>query len=370
MSLDLYFICSVSSRDQRHLQMCNSIMAVMQGYGQVLNSHVVAENACDVAVQAQAAGTNIYQRGILWLDHAHAAVAEVSTPTTGGGSEIERCASTGKPLLILHNRDVRASPYLAGLSDRCPNVRFVVYDALADASSLVHDFLSSVPSRPFKGRFIVLDGPDLCGKGTQHRLLVSYLLNHPLDQENKLITVVATREPYNTHYQAEIRKILKESMDPHAKAERLTELFIKDRKVHVANEIIPGIARGAVVLSDRYKYSTLAYQSAQGISIEKIIALHHGMPVPDLVLFIDAPLEERLKRKAAVRDRPFEEVFEKDKDFQAKLDQQYELVARLHPQEHIVWINGSRSVQEIHQEISGYVDKLLFPQAAKDDVTK
>ncbi|MBI5398030.1 dTMP kinase [Candidatus Woesearchaeota archaeon] len=345
-------------------------MAVMQGYGQVLNSQVVAENALDIAVQAQAAGMNIYQSSISLLDHAHAAVAEVSTPTTGGGSEIEHCAGTGKPLLILQHREVRTSPYLTGLSDRCPNIRFVVYDALTDAFSLVHDFLSSIPHRPFNGKFIVLDGPDLCGKGTQHRLLVSYLLDHPLDRDNKLMTVVATREPYNTHYQAEIRKILKESMDTHAKAERLTELFIKDRKVHVANEINPGIARGAVVLSDRYKYSTLAYQSAQGISIEKIVALHHGMPVPDIVFFVDVPLEERLKRKAAVRDRPFEEVFEKDQEFQAKLDEQYDLVARLHPDDHIVRINGNRPVAEIHQEISGYVDKLLFPEAAKDDVTK
>jgi dTMP kinase len=105
------------------------------------------------------------------------------------------------------------------------------------------------------GKFIVLDGPDYCGKGTQHRMLVSHLLDHPLDRDNKLINVVATREPFNTQYTLEARRIMRESADPQQKAEQLKAIFFADRREHIDVLIVPALRAGCIVASDRYKYA-------------------------------------------------------------------------------------------------------------------
>ncbi len=114
-----------------------------------------------------------------------------------------------------------------------------------------------------KGKFIVLDGIDGCGKGTQVKLLANYLFD-----SNKKNHVFLTREPYHSEHYEEIRRLLKSGLNPRDNAERLTELFVADRKVHVAL-IESLLSQGINVVSDRYKYSTLAYQQTQGISFEK-----------------------------------------------------------------------------------------------------
>lgn len=214
---------------------------------------------------------------------------------------------------------------------------------------------------PLEGKFIVIDGADYCGKGTQHRMLGSYLLDHPLDRDNKYINVVMTREPFNTEYTKEIREILKTSKNIKADARRLFMLYIADRELHVESLIEPcTIDGGVTVVSDRYKYSTEAYQSLQGIPIEEIIAAHRFMPIPDLVFFIKVPVEERLKRKAALKDRPYDEVFEKDYEFQKMLDRQYDVLAKIHSTENIVIIDGNRPKDAIFEDIKPHVDMLLF----------
>jgi len=217
------------------------------------------------------------------------------------------------------------------------------------------------PNAPLKGKFIVIDGADYCGKGSQHRMLGAYLLDHPLDRDNKYINVVMTREPFNTEYTKEIRQILKESKDLRNVARRLFELYVFDRELHVVSLIEPlTVESGVIVFSDRYKYSTEAYQSLQGIPLEEILKAHKEMPVPDLTLFIKVPVEERLRRKAALKDRPYDEVFEKDNEFQKKLDAQYDSLVKIHSNENIVVIDGNRPKEAVFEDIKSHVDKLLF----------
>ncbi|MEK7143750.1 MAG: hypothetical protein AAB820_00250, partial [Patescibacteria group bacterium] len=116
-----------------------------------------------------------------------------------------------------------------------------------------------------KGKFIVLDGIDGCGKGTQVKLLANHLFDG--DKKNHIFL---TREPYNSEYYAKIRQFLKEGINPKDNAEVLTELFVKDRKVHA--ELIGNfLSRGIHVICDRYKYVTLVYQKIQGISFEELL---------------------------------------------------------------------------------------------------
>ena len=104
-----------------------------------------------------------------------------------------------------------------------------------------------------KGKFIVLDGLDGSGKGTQVKLLANYFFDR--DKKNHIFL---TREPYNSEYYEEIRRLLKSGLNPHDNAERLAELFVADRRVHAAL-IESLLSQGIDVVSDRYKYSTLAY---------------------------------------------------------------------------------------------------------------
>ena len=141
--------------------------------------------------------------------------------------------------------------------------------------------------------FIVVDGVNGAGKGTLLGKLVPYL-------ESKNKKVVLTREPGGTELGIQLRALLLEERA--GKLAPITEvmLFAADRAEHVATKIRPALAGGAVVLSDRYRYSTAAFQGyGRGLDLEKINQINtiaiDGM-VPDLVLLLDLSPEDGLKR--------------------------------------------------------------------------
>ena len=142
------------------------------------------------------------------------------------------------------------------------------------------------------GKFIVLDGPDGCGKTTQLELLAEYL-------NKKGIEVVKTHDPGGTKIGDQIRHLLKYGakgiMDVHTE----TMLFMASRAQLVAEVIKPAIEKGKTVLCDRFISSTCAYQGSSGYPIEKIIELGKlavGDVWPDLTIIIDIPAEEGLER--------------------------------------------------------------------------
>lgn len=202
-----------------------------------------------------------------------------------------------------------------------------------------------------RGKFIVLDGIDGSGKGTQAKLLADYLFDR--DKKNH---VFLTREPYNSEYYTEIRRLLKEGTNPKDNAELLAELFVKDRKVH-AGLIEEFLIRGVYVVCDRYKYSTLAYQQTQGISLVKLIEMHKGIFVPDLAIIFDMPVEIALKR-VKNSNRSHEEVFEQ-RGFQEKLRQNFLALPVALPDEKIIVIDGNQSVAEVFEAIKKETDKIL-----------
>jgi len=143
--------------------------------------------------------------------------------------------------------------------------------------------------------FIVFEGIDGCGKTTQILKLVDYL--HKKDKHSHIIL---TREPYK---QKEIREILKSNNNPYSEKEKLTELYINDRKKHIEELIKPALEKNFIVISNRYKYSTICYQSAQGQEMKKelnnLLEQHKNMLIPDFVFIIDTPTEIAIKRMAA-----------------------------------------------------------------------
>jgi len=201
-----------------------------------------------------------------------------------------------------------------------------------------------------RGKFIVFEGIDGSGKGTQMKLCASLLFDL-----NKDYDVYMTREP--TRDFKEIRSAMAQATSVTDSPEWYAEMFIKDRRQHVERYIEPALARGTHVLCDRYKHSTLAYQHAQGILLERLQGMHAGLLVPDLTFVFDCGVEVAYKRRhtAGATD-----VFEKNREFQEKLRANYLKLESVLRDERVVIINsGHRSVQEIAADVENHVRRLL-----------
>lgn len=140
-----------------------------------------------------------------------------------------------------------------------------------------------------RGLFICIEGIDGAGKSTQ----VSLLIKH-IDGLDKYIDILKTHEPWRS---AEIKKKLKEDADAFSDGLKLAELYVEDRINHTREIVNDALGKGTFVICDRYSMSTLAYQWAQGVELEKLLELHKGKGVliPDLVLVFDLSVEESLR---------------------------------------------------------------------------
>lgn len=200
-----------------------------------------------------------------------------------------------------------------------------------------------------KGKFIVFEGIDGCGKGTHLKLTHSYLWDL-----SKEIDIYATREPTRDFKQ--IRE--KMAQDTHVKkdAEWYLEMFVKDRKNHLDNYIIPILEEDTTVLCDRYKHSTIAYQNCQGIPLDKIILAHEGLFVPDLTFIFDCPAEIAFERR---RGDGATDVFEKDIQFQTRLRKKYLTLPNLLNRERIVIINSNQKIPMTFNHIKFFLDYIF-----------
>ncbi len=203
-----------------------------------------------------------------------------------------------------------------------------------------------------KGLFIVLEGIDGCGKSTQIKGLANYVFD--LDKSKH---VFLTREPTKiSKYGEQVRKLLANKKDPKKDSEFFTKLYVKDRWFHVKNHILPMINARCMVLSDRYKFSTFAYQLAQGADLKTLQQLHKGFPVPNLTIIIDITAEEAMKRLGKIGNK--KEVFE-NLEFLTKVRENYLRMKEIFAEENIVVINGMRPKEEVFKEIKKEVHKIL-----------
>ena len=131
-----------------------------------------------------------------------------------------------------------------------------------------------------KGKFIVLEGPDRCGKSTQAKLLYNYFLARGYD-------VLLTREPGGTPTAERIRQIV---LEPGLDVRPMAELFLYEasRSQHTQEKILPALEAGKIVICERYTMSTCAYQGyGRGIDLKTIETLNQIATLglkPDLTL--------------------------------------------------------------------------------------
>jgi dTMP kinase len=142
------------------------------------------------------------------------------------------------------------------------------------------------------GVFIVFEGIDGSGKSTHIKLLAKELRGRGLH-------VLETSEPSRDRIGTFIREYAERNVDRFT-LETETLLFAADRYEHVKKVIAPALELGQVVISDRYFYSSIAYQGATGIDLDWIREMNRFAPRPDLGLLLDITAEHSLER---VNDR-------------------------------------------------------------------
>ena len=148
-----------------------------------------------------------------------------------------------------------------------------------------------------RGVLLALEGVDGCGKSTQAELLASALRERGLE-------VVLTREPTDSLLGRQIREYFQGSERYLSPKEELN-LFMADRREHVAEVIDPALAEGKIVISDRYYYSSVAYQGALGLDPERILAQNEVMAVrPNLTVILTLPVAQALARLSGTPQRP------------------------------------------------------------------
>ncbi|HDZ35926.1 MAG TPA: dTMP kinase [Thermococcus sp.] len=204
------------------------------------------------------------------------------------------------------------------------------------------------------GTFIVIEGIDGAGKSTQAKLLAEWF-------EKKGYEVVLTKEPTDTAFGKLIRRLVltggKEGIIDGARISHEAEalLFAADRAEHVHKLIKPSLEAGKVVISDRYFYSSLAYQWARGLDLEWLIDLNRFAIRPDLVILLDLPVKESMKR---INGRSIKTEFDKIVELQKKVRENYLELAGRFPEIKIV--NAMASVEDIHNDIVALVEHELF----------
>jgi dTMP kinase len=151
-----------------------------------------------------------------------------------------------------------------------------------------------------RGLFVAFEGGDGAGKSTQSALLAGWLAERGAE-------VVQTREPGGTMLGRTLRELVLHGQDGSVSPRAEALIFAADRAHHVATVVRPALQRGAVVLTDRYLDSSVAYQgAARQLGHDEVRDLSlwavEGL-VPDLTVLLDVSSAEGRARRGDVHDR-------------------------------------------------------------------
>ncbi|MBC7194552.1 MAG: dTMP kinase [Caldisericia bacterium] len=189
------------------------------------------------------------------------------------------------------------------------------------------------------GFFITFEGIDGCGKSTQAKLLVENLLNLGVE-------VFWTKEPGGTELGKMVREIL---LKFNGDIDTLTEflLFASDRSYHV-KEIINELGKGKVVISERFKDSSIAYQGyGGGLSINFIERIHREITIlePDLTILLDISPLTSIKR-VKNPDR----IEKKGIDYLDRVRNGYLILSKIYKNRYIIF-DGEKEKISLSKEI-------------------
>jgi dTMP kinase len=216
--------------------------------------------------------------------------------------------------------------------------------------------------RPLRGLLLALEGGEGAGKSTQARLLAIWLRDQGYD-------VVATHEPGATKVGMRLRALLLDTAHTGLSPRAETLMYAADRAEHVASVILPALERGAIVVTDRYVDSSLAYQgSGRSLPVGDVAHLNQwatGGIQPNLTILLDLSPVAGLGR----RERSADRLEAEPNDFHQRVRAGFLALADAEPHRYLV-LDANRPPAEISREIQGRVRELLpdpVPFAAEEN---
>jgi len=194
-----------------------------------------------------------------------------------------------------------------------------------------------------RGRFIVLDGPEGCGKSTQSRLLLERL-------ESLNVSTLPVRDPGTTRIGEKVRALLLDpaNLEMGMRSEML--LYMAARAQMMAEVILPALDLGKTVLCDRFVSSTLAYQvGGDGITAEQIrqiadVAIKGRWP--DLTVILDMPTDRSFARVRREKDR----IEQRPPEYHAKVRENYLAQAKADPIRYRV-VSAEGTIEEVRERL-------------------
>lgn len=201
--------------------------------------------------------------------------------------------------------------------------------------------------------FIVLEGIDKAGKTTQAERLMGYLIKQG-------DSAIISSEPTEGVIGQLIRKAMQNQVfmikDQEKFDEQMAYLFAADRHYHLYNDQ-DGVYKlikedHCHVIATRYYFSSLAYNANNQEEFNFVYGLNQRFPNPDLVIYLDIPLDVALSR---LENAVYKEVYETREKLQ-KVKANYQQIFQSY-QGQLLTIEGQNSIEQIHQEIIAYLEK-------------
>lgn len=204
-----------------------------------------------------------------------------------------------------------------------------------------------------RGLFITLEGGDGAGKSTQMDNIEKYF-------EERGYVCTRTREPGGTPIGEKLREVL---LDPNnSEMTSMTEMLIyaAARAQHVSERIMPAIARGEVVICDRYKDSSVAYQ-AYGRGLGEAVSDVNTYAIdglePDITFWLDLDPDKGRERIGHRESPELDRLEQEQLDFHYRVYDGYRAIYEAN-KDRIKRIDATKSIEEMKDEIYGYLDEL------------
>ncbi len=196
-----------------------------------------------------------------------------------------------------------------------------------------------------RGKFITFEGCDGCGKSTQLRLFSEYLTKEGIPH-------IFTREPGGGKISEQIREVLLSGKNMEMTDECEALLYAAARVQHLSDRVEPALAKGELVICDRYVDSSLAYQAyARGLGVEFVKGINaYALEkyLPDVTVFIDLSPQAAFARKRGADENDRMELA--GMEFHERVYAGYKALAKEYP-ERIVCLDGNKSPAEIFGDI-------------------
>ena len=204
-----------------------------------------------------------------------------------------------------------------------------------------------------RGLFITLEGGDGAGKSTQMNNIEKYFTERGFN-------CVHTREPGGTSIGEKLRDIVLDKVNEEMKDVTEMMLYAASRAQHVREFIRPALERGDIVICDRFVDSSLAYQK-YGRELGEIVSIVNNIAIdgllPDITFWMDINPEAGRERIGMREDSELDRLEREKMDFHFRVYDGYRKLCDENP-ERIKRIDATRSIEEMKNEIYGYLDEL------------